>query len=343
MTSEPFGDIREAQGRELVDVQGRPLGHVRQIFLDETTREPAWATVDAPGGQDRLVLVPLAHATVEGDRVRVAVTSEAVTSSPATDGASDRFQPDHMDRVRRHYEDGPDVAGYGADDRPAASERRDLIGDDDRSAALGQRDRTATEGPATVVRSEEELVIGRERVAHERVRLVKRIVTETVTQTIEVRREELHVERLPLTGVRDVGAGTTGADDLAPGSPPRQDLDAPAPASGATRSRAASLKKLPGVEGALTRLGRSRLGSGGSAFGEDFTDETVDITLMEEQIEITKRVVPRERVRLHREVVVEQRTVSDALRKERVEVERSALEPESVESGRSAPDPDARI
>lgn len=315
MTSEPFGEIRDAQGRELLDAGGLPLGHIRGIFLDETTREPAWATVDAPGGQDQLVLVPLAHATVEGDRVRVAVTSEAVTSSPATTGESDRFTPDHMDRVRHHYAERP--PGDGADTTVGV-------------AAGEGRVHATTDGPATVVRSEEELVIGRERVAHERVRLVKRVVTETVTQTFEVRREELHVERLPLAGVRDNDASaTTGADVPVVGATPGQPATPPA-ASGGLKARAGSLKLPPAVDGLLTRLGRSRLGSGGSAFGEDFADETVDITLMEEQVVITKRVVPRERVSIHREVVVEQRTVSDALRKERVEVERSPLEPDAA-------------
>ncbi len=311
MTPEPIGDIRDAQGRELVDGRGRPLGHIRGIFLDETTREPAWATVDAPGGEDQLVLVPLAHATVEGERVRVVVLSETVTSSPATTGSSERFEPDHMDRVRRHYVDEP------------AGDVEDLTGpptaDAGRAAAVG------TDMPPSVVRSEEELVIGRERVAHERVRLVKRVVTETITQTYEVRREELHVERLPLTGVSDLTGDDATADRGATAPPPA----APAASSG-LRSRAASLRLPAAVEGLKTRFSRRRLGGGGAAFGEDFADETVDITLVEEHVVITKRVVPRERVRIHREVVVEQRTVSDALRKERVEVERSPIEPDAA-------------
>ena len=309
MTSEPFGDIGDAQGRELLDSGGLPLGHIRGIFLDETTREPAWATVDAPGGENQLVLVPLAHATVEGDRVQVAVTSEAVTSSPPTTGESDRFTPAHMDRVREHYAERP--AGERADTNVGA-----MAGE--------ARVPATTDGPATVVRSEEELVIGRERVAHERVRLVKRVVTETVTQTFEVRREELHVERLPLAGVRDADASAaTGADVPVTGSSPGQ----PASAPGGPTGRSASRKRPSAVDGLLSRFSRSRLGRGGSAFGEDFTNETVDITLMEEQVVISKRVVPRERVSIRREVVVEQRSVSDALRKERVEVERSPLDP----------------
>ncbi len=55
------------------------------------------------------------------------------------------------------------------------------------------------EAPIEVIRSEEQLHVAAERVAVERVRIAKRIVTETKTLTVQVRREELVVERLPIT------------------------------------------------------------------------------------------------------------------------------------------------
>lgn len=306
MNSDPSEDIRDAQGRELLDRDGRPLGRIQQIFLDEVTREPAWASVDAPGDAGRLVLVPLAHASTEGEQVRVTVTSEEVTSSPATTGESERFSPDHMDRVRRHYEDG------ALEDEPATS------GATEPGGVSGT---AVTDEPPTVIRSEEELVIGRERVAHERVRLVKRIVTETVTQTVEVRREELHIERVTLTD---------GASDVTSDEPAARTTPAAGHESGTGtgwRARTASLPLSGAVDSVVDKVRRRRIGSGEAVFGEDFTEDSVDITLMEEQIVVTKRVVPRERVRVRREVVVSQREVSDALRKERVEVERSPLDP----------------
>ena len=63
-----------------------------------------------------------------------------------------------------------------------------------------------------VVRSEEELVVGRVRVPTERVRVRKVIETEEVTVTVPLRREVLVVEREPLTGGAPLGAGAT--DDV---------------------------------------------------------------------------------------------------------------------------------
>lgn len=58
--------------------------------------------------------------------------------------------------------------------------------------------RAGTDEPASVVRSEERLLVGRETRATERVTLRKRVVSEDVTRTVTVRREELVVERTPI-------------------------------------------------------------------------------------------------------------------------------------------------
>ena len=52
---------------------------------------------------------------------------------------------------------------------------------------------------AEVVRSEERLRVDTQRVPVERVRVTRRVVTETRTVEVQLRREELHVEHLPLT------------------------------------------------------------------------------------------------------------------------------------------------
>ena len=329
MTSDPIGDLNDAQGRELVASDGQPLGQIREIFLDETTGRPAWAAVDAPGGGNELVLAPLAHSTREGDAIRVAVTRERVETSPATTGLAERFTAEHMDQVRAHYDDQPTDPLAGATD-------------------VGRHDvAVSDELPSSMIRSEESLFVDRERVPRERVRLVKRIVTETITQTIEVRREELHLERVPLTGSGGAGghaepsggpdtvdattvSGTEGAASA--GLPSRSRGSA----SGATRSGGADAATGAGSGLSALRARASTLVgkaggrfAGGQGFGEPFNPETLDLTLYEEEVVVSKRVVPRERVRIHREIVTDQQRISDELRKEQIEVQRVGLEGET--------------
>ena len=78
------------------------------------------------------------------------------------------------------------------------------------AAAVG-RD---TSGPTTddaMTRSEERLNVGTERQATGRVRLRKYVTTENVTQTVPVQREEVRIEREPITDANR-GAALSGPD-----------------------------------------------------------------------------------------------------------------------------------
>jgi len=65
-----------------------------------------------------------------------------------------------------------------------------------------------------MVRSEEQLRVGTERVAATRVRLVKYVITEEVQITVPIRREEIRVEEVPIDAVDDgVGESLAGTED----------------------------------------------------------------------------------------------------------------------------------
>jgi uncharacterized protein (TIGR02271 family) len=55
--------------------------------------------------------------------------------------------------------------------------------------------------------------------------------------------------------------------------------------------------------------------------GPDMTENEHDVVLHEERIDVDKKVVPKERVRVETDTVKENREVSDEVRKERVEME----------------------
>lgn len=66
--------------------------------------------------------------------------------------------------------------------------------------------------------------------------------------------------------------------------------------------------------------------SGGEAAA---TEEGAEVLLREEEVVVQKRVVPRERVRLTREVVTEEQPVSGEVRKEHVQVDDRDVDPSS--------------
>lgn len=171
---------------------------------------------------------------------------------------------------------------------------------------------TAEVEDAGMVRAEEELVLDTRIVPRERVRLVKRVVTETVTTTTELRREELHIERVALD--KDEPASAPPADASASKGTPTSATPAGAGdrRSGRMRERLTSLQQRARVAGTAMR-------------GRSFEDETIEITLVEEQVVVTKRVVPRERIRLRKHTITDQRPVTETVRKEQAELKRDRL------------------
>ena len=112
-------------------------------------------------------------------------------------------------------------------------------------------------------RCEEEVRVGTAARERGRVRLRKYVVTEHVQQTVPVRREEVRVEREPVTEA-NVEPATEG--------PP-------------------------------------------------ISEDEHEVTLYEEEPVVEKRTVPKERVRLEKDTVVEEDHVSEEVRKEQIEAE----------------------
>jgi uncharacterized protein (TIGR02271 family) len=97
---------------------------------------------------------------------------------------------------------------YGSGYSDTADRDGDGIYDQVQDTAVG-RD---TSGPTTdnaMTRSEEELQVGTTQRERGRVRLRKYVTTEQVTQTVPVQREELRVEREPITDA-NLDAATSG-------------------------------------------------------------------------------------------------------------------------------------
>lgn len=112
------------------------------------------------------------------------------------------------------------TAGYPENDGYADTDRdrdrtagiTDVDTDRDRTAGLTDRDRTDSVDNG-VVRHEEQLHVGKERQETGRARLRKYVVTENESVDVPLEREEVRVERTPLSGT-EATAGTIGEEDV---------------------------------------------------------------------------------------------------------------------------------
>ena len=196
--------VQSWQGRTMVDPAGDKLGTIDAIYLDDKTGRPEWATVTRGLFSAKAAFVPLAQAQAMGDSVQVPYDKQQVTDAPSME-ADGSLSQDEEAQLYRHY--GLDYSEHRSDSGLAAGTDRDADADTDHGTV--GRD---TSGPTTdnaMTRSEEELQVGTTQRERGRVRLRKYVTTEQVTQTVPVQREELRVEREPITDA-NLDAATSG-------------------------------------------------------------------------------------------------------------------------------------
>ena len=268
------------KGGNVVGSDGTKIGSIGQLYADDDTGEPTWVTVKTGLFGTSESFVPVEGAHNQGEDLVVPYSKEHVKDAPRVD-ADGHLTPEEEDRLYTYYERG---ARTYTEARSGTAGDVDLQGDADLNAGTptagiaggrdtADRDTSArgavghdTSGPTTddaMTRSEEQLHVGTEREATGRARLRKYVTTENVTKTIPVEREEVRIEREPITD--------------------------------ANRGSALS--------------------------GPDISEEEHEVVLHEERPVVEKEAVPVERVRLDKEVVRDDVTVNEEVRKENIETD----------------------
>ena len=250
--------------KDVYGSDGERIGDVKQVYTNDQTRQPEWLTVSTGLFGTKETFIPLSDADLSGDRVTVPFSKAQVKDAPNVD-ADGHLSPEEEQQLYTYY--GRTDYNSTDYDRDDYDRTRDDVAVGTARGDVG--DRTVghdTSGPTTddaMTVSEEQLHVGTERREAGRARLRKYVVTENVTQTVPVQREEVRLEREPITdgNVRDATAG-------------------------------------PAI-----------------------SEEEHEVVLHEERPVVEKETVPVERVRLDTDTVTEQETVSDEVRKERVEVD----------------------
>jgi uncharacterized protein (TIGR02271 family) len=250
-------DVLSWRGQDLLDNDGDKIGSIEDIYLDRETDQPEWAVVTTGLFGTKRTFVPLQDAQPHEGGIRVPYEKAAVKDAPKVEPDGE-LSHDEERTLYQHY--GRDYADY-------AGTRGDVDVDTD-TTTRGEVGGAGgdTSGPNTdsaMTRSEEELRVGTTEREAGRVRLKKYVVEDEVTETVPVRREEVRVEREPIT---DANRGDA--------------LDGPA-----------------------------------------ISEEEHEVVLHEEEVVAEKRAVPKERIRLEKDVETGEETVNETVRSERVDVD----------------------
>jgi uncharacterized protein (TIGR02271 family) len=200
--------ISRVIGQDVYDESGEKIGSASEVYLDDETGQPEWVTVRTGLFGTKESFVPIRNADLTNDGVRVPVSKTQVKDAPKID-TDGHLSPQEEQELYRYYGMGAGtdtamtgrdtgMAGTGIADTGVATGRTDTDTDLNTHGTVGHD----TSGPTTdnaMTRSEERLNVGTRSEQVGRARLRKYVVTENVTETVPVSREEVRVEREPIT------------------------------------------------------------------------------------------------------------------------------------------------
>ena len=175
------------RGHEVVGDGDEKIGKIDEIYLDQQTGKPEWLAVKTGMFGGKLSFVPLAEAHPHGDTIHVPYGKDQVKDAPNAEPDGELSQEEEAG-LYKHY--GLDYSESTSDSGlPQGESREGGPGED----VSGENTDSA------MTRSEEELRVGTRRQESGKVRLKKYVVTENVTKTVPVQREEVRIEREPIT------------------------------------------------------------------------------------------------------------------------------------------------
>jgi uncharacterized protein (TIGR02271 family) len=269
-------NILQYRGQDLADRDGDKIGSIEEIYLDTETEQPEWALVKTGLFGTKSTFVPIRDASEAEGQLRVPFEKDQVKGAPNIDAGGELSQQEEAELYRYYgmdYSEArsdtglPEGGGTPTTGTADVDRDRDLAGtttgDAGRERGVVGEDVSGPETDTAMTRSEEELRADTRQREAGRARLRKYVVTEPVETTVQTRREEVRVEREPITDA-NVDEATSGPE---------------------------------------------------------LSEEEHEVVLQAEEPVVEKRVVPKERVRLDKDTVAEEQTVSDEVRREEIEIE----------------------
>ncbi|MFI7601973.1 DUF2382 domain-containing protein [Actinoplanes sp. NPDC049681] len=253
-------DIPKLYGMDVYESDGGKIGSTDEVYLDAETGEPEWLAVKTGLFGTKQSFIPLQRAEVGGDRIVVPFDKAKVKDAPRID-PDGRLSPEEEDELYRYYGFSSSGGNLTRDDTATtgtASYDRDTT---TRDTTTYDRDSSTTRDDDAMTRSEERLVADTRKEQVGKARLRKYVVTEQEQVSVPVSREEVRLEREPITE--------------------------------ANRGDALS--------------------------GPEITESEHEVTLHAERPVVGTEAVPVERVRLGKETVTDEESVTGEVRKEQID------------------------
>jgi len=272
-------------GGNVLGHDGDKIGGIGQIYLDDSTGQPSWVTAKTGLFGTKESFVPLEGAEVRGNDVVVGYAKDKIKDAPNVD-PDGSLSPEEENRLYEYYGVGGGTSNYSetGTDANIGAGWVENGSDSDYSNTVTETTGTATTG-TTGVDGNTHGTVGRDTSGP------------TTDDAMTRSEEQLHV------GTRERETG-------------RARLRKYVVTENVTQTVPVSHEEVTLEREPITEANR------GAAYdGPAISEEEHEVVLHGEEAVVDKEAVAVERVRLGKETVTEQQTVSEQVRKEKIELE----------------------
>ncbi len=191
-------------GCEVTDSNGNKIGKVDGVWVDDATNDLEFIGVKIGMLMGKTHIIPVTQGQTGSGTISVPYDESKIKDAPSF-GADDELSPADEDRIYTYYgvdrSTGQSPTGLPAGEQTGGYTTTDTDTRDYQTTGPDTRDYdTSGTGERGMKLSEEQLQVGKRQVESGRVRLRKVVRTEHQEVPVELRREEVTIERVSASG-----------------------------------------------------------------------------------------------------------------------------------------------
>ncbi|HEX6508425.1 MAG TPA: PRC and DUF2382 domain-containing protein [Chloroflexota bacterium] len=196
----------ELFGYEVTDTNGTKIGKVDNVWVDDATNELEFVGVKTGWFMGKTHVIPVGNAQISDGTVQVPFGEDQIKDAPSFSGGEE-LSPEQEDEIYNYYGQERSTtsspSGLSTSDASASGTDTANAGFSGTAAsATGNvgSDATGTDDDQNLTLHEEQLNVGKREVEAGNVRLRKVVHTEHQKVPVELRREDIEIERVPASG-----------------------------------------------------------------------------------------------------------------------------------------------
>lgn len=187
-------------GYDVVDSSGNKIGTVDHVWVDDATNALEFIGVKTGWLMGKTHAIPTANAQIDSGTITVPYGQDQIKNAPSF-GGDDELSPEDESQIYNYYgldrSTAPSPTGLPTGGTETTTEGNSGFSDQGTETYGTDTETMTNDGTIDVPVSEEELQVGKRQVDAGTVRLRKVVRTEHQEVPVELRREDVEIERIP--------------------------------------------------------------------------------------------------------------------------------------------------